>query len=62
MWEDPAYREKMTKQVTKQWEDPSYREMMSEKMFEKVACNVCGFITNKQNIARWHNDNCKHKK
>ena len=56
-WEDPAYREMQSVKVRQQWEDPAYRE----KMTEKHTCTVCGFVALKRNIARWHNDNCKHK-
>ena len=57
LWEDPAYREMMTERRKKLWEDPAFREMMTEKH----TCTVCGFVAVKGNIARWHNDNCKHK-
>jgi hypothetical protein len=56
-WEDPAFREMKSKSSKKQWEDPAFREMHSEKH----TCTVCGFVALKRNIARWHNDNCKHK-
>ena len=28
---------------------------------KKMACKHCGIVTIPQNIARWHNDNCKHR-
>lgn len=30
-----------------------------EKLQKKFACRCCGVVTNKGNLARWHNSNCK---
>src|SRR6056300_150888 len=61
LWEDPEYRQMHSEMRKKQWEDPEYRQMMSENSSERAKSNVCGFVTNKQNIAQWHNEKCKYK-
>jgi hypothetical protein len=62
LWEDPDFRAKMSvmqsEKSKKLWEDPDFRAMQSEKH----TCTVCGFVGRKPHLARWHNDNCKHKK
>ena len=75
MWEDPEFRAMQSEKAKQQWEDPEYRAMQSEnskkrwedpeyraKRFKKHTCTICGFVSNKTSITRWHNDNCKHKK
>ena len=39
------------------------RRKLSEanKKRPMVTCIHCGMVSNKTNITRWHNDNCKHK-
>lgn len=64
-WQDPEFRkrqsERMSEKSKKIWDDPEFRKMKTKEMKEKATCDVCGFVANRVNIARWHNDNCKHK-
>ena len=56
---------KMSEWNKKKWKDPEYRKMQAKNakhLSVKIACNVCGVVSNSGNITRWHNDNCKHKK
>ena len=61
LWKDPEFRKMQSESTKKQWEDPEFRKMMSELSKKKFSCNVCGFVSTIGNIARWHNDNCKHR-
>jgi hypothetical protein len=65
LWKDPKFRkmksDEMSEQNKKQWNDPDHRKKMSEQMKKKATCDVCGFVSNRANIGKWHNDNCKHK-
>jgi alpha-galactosidase/6-phospho-beta-glucosidase family protein len=65
-WKDPEFHEMQSKKMSewnkKQWKDPEYRKMQAKKLNKKAVCNVCGVVSNRGNITRWHNDNCKHKK
>lgn len=42
--------------------NPNFNNKLASKHLneEKYKCNVCGIITNKGNIFRWHNEKCKH--
>lgn len=62
VWQDPVYRANMTESRKKVWEDPKHRAKQSENMTEKSPCEHCGKMVNKLLMARWHGDNCKHKK
>jgi len=61
MWQDPEYRKMKSDRAKKLWQDPEYRKMKSDQVKKKATCDVCGFVGDRMNIARWHNDNCKHK-
>jgi hypothetical protein len=61
MWQDPEYRKMQSDRAKKLWQDPEYRKMKTDQMKEKATCDVCGFVGTRMTIARWHNDNCKHK-
>jgi len=54
-----AYAKKVT-------EDLEFRKTVSERSSKiasiKFECNVCGLITNRGNLGRWHNENCKERK
>lgn len=56
-----------TEIITNQWKtiDREKRLERTSKglsnMNSKLKCSVCGTITNKGNIARWHNGNCKKR-
>jgi len=43
-------------QLGEDWVNP--RTITPEKKFK---CDYCDAVTNKGNLKRWHNENCKHK-
>ena len=47
-------------------EDMEFRQTVSERSSKvasvKLKCNVCGMFTNRGNLGRWHNGNCKKGK
>jgi hypothetical protein len=61
LWQDPKFRKMQSEKINNLWKDPEFRKRHLERVSVQVACNVCGFVANRPNIAQWHNDNCKHK-
>jgi hypothetical protein len=76
LWADPEFRARqkedqqqklaaLRKVMTKRWGDPEFRKKESKRLAElnkiREVCYVCGHESSKPSIARWHNDNCKHK-
>lgn len=47
-------------------EDSKFKELVTARSRQaatvKKQCDHCSIITNRDNITRWHNDNCKDKK
>ena len=42
----------------------STRDKLRQKAYDlpRLPCNHCGFVCDKPNLVRWHNDNCRDKK
>jgi hypothetical protein len=59
--------ENTPKMVKENWESLSEEEVYKktkpglDSMNSKKKCKYCGFETTKGNIARWHDEKCKHK-
>lgn len=57
------YRKAASIRIKKSHSSPEVRAKISEKakLRPTVSCPHCGKVTQPQNAARWHFDNCKHK-